>query len=59
MKFIKTFLTKVSSFWKTEKKTQKHPLFGIDYKQAILIKHGKEQFISLMKKGLGVPVVLL
>jgi len=30
-----------------------------DYKQEVLVKQGKEQFQSLLKKGLSVPVVLL
>ena len=59
MKLIKTFLNDIRSFWKSQSKSKKAPLFGADYKQTMLIKHGKEQFLSLMKKGLGVPVVLL
>jgi len=30
-----------------------------DYKQELLVSQGKEQFQSLLKKGLSVPVVLL
>ncbi len=30
-----------------------------DYKQEILVKHGAEQFKTLVKKGLSVPIVLL
>lgn len=30
-----------------------------DYKQEVLVSQGKEQFQSLLKKGLSIPVVLL
>jgi len=30
-----------------------------DYKQEILLKEGREQFKSLIKKGLSVPIALL
>jgi len=30
-----------------------------DYKREMLIKHGSEQFKTLIKKGLGIPVALL
>jgi len=32
---------------------------GFIYKQELLIKQGEEQFKALIKKGLGIPVVLL
>lgn len=31
----------------------------VDYKQEILMLQGREQFKTLIRKGLGVPVVLL
>ncbi|MBI4078884.1 MAG: hypothetical protein HY429_01160 [Candidatus Levybacteria bacterium] len=31
----------------------------LDHKQEVLIKQGREQFRSLIRKGLQVPVVLL
>ena len=58
MKRMQTFISRLTSVWKMEKKP-KSPLFGADYKQAMLIKLGREQFKWLMKKGLGVPVALL
>ena len=30
-----------------------------DYKQEMLLKQGREQFKSLVKRGLSVPIVLL
>jgi len=30
-----------------------------DYKQEILVKHGKEQFRKLLEKGISIPVALL
>lgn len=40
--------------------SKKRPnLFGADYKQAAIIKQGREQFKALLSKGLNVPVVLL
>ncbi len=30
-----------------------------DYKQELLVKHGREQFMVLVKKGLSVPIALL
>lgn len=42
-----------------ERKNKKASLFGADYKQAVLIKQGREQFKTLMKKGISVPVVFL
>ncbi len=37
----------------------KKNLFGTDHKQIALLKHGTEQFKTLIQKGLVVPVVLL
>lgn len=38
---------------------QKATIQWRDYKQEALIKQGREQFKTLLKKGLRVPVVLL
>lgn len=32
---------------------------SVDYKQQMLIKQAREQFEALVKKGIGVPIVLL
>jgi len=44
------------SFRKNKKNSKK--IFS-DQKMEVLLKHGREQFKILTKKGLGVPVVLL
>jgi len=30
-----------------------------DYKQDLLVKHGREQFKTLVKRGLSIPIALL
>ena len=58
MKMRDISLSSIASFLKPKEKSVKS-IFGSDYKQAMLIKQGREQFVSLMKKGLNIPVVLL
>lgn len=48
----------ISSLIKREKSPVKG-VFQTDYKQSVLSAVGREQFISLIKKGLNVPVVML
>jgi hypothetical protein len=43
-------------FLKNKQPTKKS---GFVYKQELIIKQGREQLKALIKKGLGVPVVLL
>lgn len=50
MKFLIQFFTS-NKKEKTPRRT--------DYKQELLLIQGREQFKSLLKKGLGVPVVFL
>ena len=45
------------SIFKIQKKASRKTIS--DYKQEILLKQGREQFKSLVKKGLAVPVALL
>jgi len=39
------------------KKAERKTIF--DYKQDLLVKQGREQFKSLVKRGLSVPIALL
>ena len=59
MKRLLFYLSKISSFLISKRKSETDSVFVSDYKQALLIKQGREQFASLVKKGLGVPVVFL
>ncbi|MCX6782994.1 MAG: hypothetical protein NTZ20_03305 [Candidatus Levybacteria bacterium] len=45
-----------SFFFKPQKKVQKTIE---EYKQELLIKQGKDQFNTLIRKGLSIPVALL
>jgi len=56
---IKTYILKLVAFFREKKKEKRASLFGPDYKQALIIKQGREQFKALMSKDLGVPVVFL
>lgn len=56
---IQARLTQMAAFFGKKRQEKRASLFGPDYKQAVLIKQGREQFKALLSKGLGVPVVLL
>lgn len=49
-------LTTISNF---RKKQQRVELFGGDHRQEALVRLGREQFATLLKRGLSVPIVLL
>lgn len=59
MKFVNSITQFFSSFTKGKTNVKRASLFGPDYKQAVLIKLGREQFKALLNKGISVPVVLL
>jgi len=50
------FLTMKFSLFKSKKAERKTIS---DYKQELLVKQGREQFRSLVKRGLSVPIALL
>lgn len=57
MNLIMNFKNKIAAIITLGK--NKKNLFGTDHKQIALLKHGTEQFKTLIQKGLVVPVVLL
>jgi hypothetical protein len=48
---------KLLSFFSRNKKSSRKTI--ADYKQELLLKQGKEQFTTLLKRGLTIPVALL
>ncbi|GDX62165.1 hypothetical protein LBMAG33_4750 [Candidatus Levyibacteriota bacterium] len=53
---INLYMNLSSFFFKPQKKVQKTIE---EYKQELLIKQGKDQFNTLIRKGLSIPVALL
>ena len=55
-RYDKMFLIMKFSLFKSKKAERKTIS---DYKQEMLVKQGREQFRSLVKRGLSIPIALL